>query len=528
MIDGIKILNLSVSADGLLNHPLLMFPLPIDEKTGAILDDRPRRANYRGLTFKLTPSRTNRSKLVCELKGSLHSYKNGGRNNADDFTATDLLVVLQELITRFEINPHQSYLNNVEFGLNIALPFPVADVLNALICYKGEPFVKDVENGGIYYQATLSHYAVKMYDKGKQFALPGYLLRVEIKVLKMQYLTSKGIYLSSLADLLRVEQYSKLGKLLSDTVAGILFDDPTLTRNPPETLPASDRELLREGRYAGFWQRSPGLVGKEYEREKKRLQRQEQRFRELVSQYRINPDWQTITAEQLRLKWQYLTVISDELGAAIAETLDHWHCPDFTGFLNEPVNRETLPAPGLLCPDFTGPEKPEMSRFYTLSLGENRDTPTNGPSGCLRETFTASPPTINTTGLPYVANWKCLGSSVDYCLTTGLNITHQKKPHRFVSAQTVATQPTLLDYLLTKHRRNKRIHNHPEPYYAAHNVRNTQSNPPNNLRRRIERILSTPGLFDVKETLRLTPAQKQLLDYWKGSPYDLMLKRMGL
>ena len=558
MIDGIKILNLWVSAEGLLNHPLLTFPLPIDEKTGAVLDERPRRATYRGLTFKITPSRANRSRLVCELKGSLHSYKNDGRHNADDFTAADLLTVVNELVNRFDINPASSTLNNVEFGVNIALPFPVADVLTALISYKGEPFIKDTDNGGIYYQATLSHYAVKIYDKGKQFAIPGYLLRVEVKVLKMQYLTGKGINLTTLADLLQVEQYPRLGKLLSDTVEGILFDDPALTRNPPADIRANDRELLREGRYADFWQRSPGLTGKDYEREKKRLQRQEKRFRDLVNQYRISLDWQTITANRLRIKWQELTQLSNEVETGITETLACWKCPDFTGLSDERINRETLPPPGLTSLDFTGCVKPEMSRFYTLGLGEKRDiSPTSDLPGNLdRETVLAgqsaalklvshvlggievrnglaarqnlTEPTIfssstnNTLNLLCTTKWRRIGPSVDYCLTTGENITHQKDPHRFVSTVTVKARPILYADLLQKHKRNRRKHNHPEPYYSAHNARNDYTNPANNLRRRLKRLAETPGLFPLSEMLSLTPEQIELLERWRGSPYDVL------
>ena len=129
MFDGIKILNVSVSADTLLTNARLLFPLSIDEQTGAVLD-RPRRANDRGLTFTLTPTKTGTGRTIgrlrCELQGSLHRYGRGGIHNADDFTAADLLATLDELITTFGINPFTSRLNNIEFGVNVVLPFPVA------------------------------------------------------------------------------------------------------------------------------------------------------------------------------------------------------------------------------------------------------------------------------------------------------------------------------------------------------------------------------------------------------------------
>jgi len=57
----------------------------------------------------------------------------------------------------------------------------------------------------------------------------------------------------------------------------------------------------------------------------------------------------------------------------------------------------------------------------------------------------------------------------------------------------------------------------------AHNVRNAHSNPRNNLRKDIEKIYRQPTLFDVSKTVRLTPNQRAVLDYWRGTPYELRL-----
>ncbi len=58
-------------------------------------------------------------------------------------------------------------------------------------------------------------------------------------------------------------------------------------------------------------------------------------------------------------------------------------------------------------------------------------------------------------------------------------------------------------------------------YYIAHNIRNSETNRRNNLRKRIMRIASVPALFDLQDTLVLTPEQEESIKYWDGTQYGL-------
>ncbi len=98
----------------------------------------------------------------------MHKYRNAGRHNYDDFTAVDVAKVVRELSERFEIDTATTLLNNVEFGVNVVLPFGVSVVLDNLIAYKGTPFLKVIDDGMSYYQSVKSHFIIKIYDKGKQ------------------------------------------------------------------------------------------------------------------------------------------------------------------------------------------------------------------------------------------------------------------------------------------------------------------------------------------------------------------------
>jgi hypothetical protein len=66
----------------LLNNDLLLFPLPIDENGGEILN-KTRTSEHLGLIFII---KNNNVKLM----GSLHKYFNRGLHNFNDFHFTDL------------------------------------------------------------------------------------------------------------------------------------------------------------------------------------------------------------------------------------------------------------------------------------------------------------------------------------------------------------------------------------------------------------------------------------------------------
>jgi hypothetical protein len=524
MFDGIKILDLSVSADALLLHHRLQFGAKVDLQTGAVLDQRQRAAD-RGLAFALIPTRADRGRYRVELVGSLHRYGRGGLHNADDFTATDLRETLEELVNTYSIDPHGSNLNNLEFGVNLQLPYPVADLLRALICYRGIPFDRHTDNGFTYYQAALSQYVVKIYDKADQYQLPANVLRFEVKVLRMQYLHSRGIAIETLADLLNHHHYPTLGRLLAETFRGILFDEPHVS---VDNVPPRHRELLLKGRTLRYWQR-PDPIEPGYQTRRKQLQREEERFRMLLADHRPGNDWQGQTAALLSQKWEeltypdqwsrgeWLTTYNSEKtatepginsdGTVIEEVPK---CPKFTDL----SDRETVKEPGVNCPKFTdvtaGGETGQMSQIYPLNVGEFWDTrppveesPTverGTPQNHSNQTST----TTTTTG--------------HYCPVTGVPIPDDGPGHvrrvnrRFVSATMLRTDDDLMKRVKGRFSQYAKGSKEDAHTRTAHNVRNAYHNPRNNLKRSINKINRQPTLFDVSETLRLTDHHRTLLN----------------
>ena len=563
MIDGIKLLNLWVSVEGLLQNSDLLFPLPVEETTGAVLDQRRRYATDRGLTFTLIPALTGNGHR-CELNGSLHKYRNAGHHNADDFRAADLLAVLDDLILRFGIDPFRSRLNGIEFGVNVVLPFPVNDLLTRLISYKGVPFTMD--RTGIYYQAETEQYVVKVYDKGSQYrndvpGLPANVLRVEVKVRKMRYLTDKGLHLNTLADLLTVEHYPALGAILSETFGTILFDEPLVTKEPPVEVKSRDRELLREGRYAGYWQRPEGLTGKEYHCEQKRLKRDETRFRALLNQYRPGRDWQTDVVELIRQKWVELATVTADTRAAITDRLTGWtqefsesttrgrtveNCPLFTDLQEPTTDRETLEEGAEIVRYSPTCQNSDLSVIHPLYLVGIPDIiPTDEGAVNVERGTPVDEVNVSQSNVEFFESIKKGVTPVDevvrqsdqptrYCLVTGLDITHQPTNTRFVSTSTVRrwydfdrhTFDTLAGRFLTLKQAGADLDK--QCYHIAHNIRNAHTNPRNNPIRRLKRYVAvSPGqtlpLFPAAATVQPTDRQLTALEHRRGTRWDMGL-----
>ncbi|MBR8840979.1 MAG: hypothetical protein DSM106950_45220 [Stigonema ocellatum SAG 48.90 = DSM 106950] len=396
MIDGIKLLDVSVSTDALCQHPQLLFPLSLDEQTGAVLN-RPRRATTQGLSFTLVPTLKSDA-LRCELTGSLHRYANGGLHNADDFGVVQLLATLDELISAYGIDPFTSRLNNIEFGVNLQLPFPVRRVLANLISYKYRPFTKEAGEDFAYYQCYTQRYIVKLYDKGTQYratvpGLPANVLRVEIKVLKMEYLHRQGLDLVWLADLLNVDHYNRLGQLLVDTFNQILFDEPTID---VDRLSARQRDTYQNGRNPKYWLIPPELEGKAYNRFRKGLQRTETAYRCLTEQHRLGADWQAQVASLIGQTWQRLTAVDTVLQSTVLEYLSDW------------ASRNSSGAVTGKCPKLTGSTSRHTSETCPLLTGCN---PPNHLKKCPKLTDLATPLPRRETPIGLAKKWPLLTGS---------------------------------------------------------------------------------------------------------------------
>jgi hypothetical protein len=267
MIDYLKIHNLPVMPEKLLNNGLLTFPQSNVSTEGEALN-RWQIAHFKSLEIGI---KGNNSKL----SGSLHKYKQDGKN-WQDFNLFDIQDTIPELSETFEFDPEKAVINFIEIAVNIPLDYNPDQIINCLVIHGNERF-KDLPikrntkgNGRI---SEKNDFTIKVYNKSLQNTLPFHLLRFEIKVKRIGFLKRYDINGLTLADLTRPEIYPKFKTMLLDILSGILIYNPDI--DPDKITNLNDRELLKTGRYSEYWQ--------QYERRRKNEKSKDLiRFKELA------------------------------------------------------------------------------------------------------------------------------------------------------------------------------------------------------------------------------------------------------
>lgn len=429
MIDFIKIrINDSRLPDRLLNSKELTF---VPQRGKQVSN------TYKNWVFNICDSGS------IEFTGSLHKYFNDGIHNWNDFTRVDLWDTIHDLCSWLEIDPDDANLHNLEFGVNVVVPWPPKELIRDLIAYKGIPFERQtMPKNGSYQQARVTGYFVKCYDKGSQYLQDSHILRFEVKVTAMRYF--KNVEIRTLGDLRKDAVLQELGKLLFESWNSILVRE----NFPADVLSPKEQNLWYDATNAQYLN---SLVPKK----RHSLRR---KYEQLIDKYSLEPPYivyrKKVVGDLIFYKWTEL-------------------------------------IKGNVCHELQPEQKvQETERLCHSDIVDNY-------------------------------------SRDRVCKITKINIQQQKEGSVFVSEKTV--KGLSVDELrgADNHRRNKRKHDLSEEYYLAHNIRNVDSNGRNNLRRKIERILQEPGLFDSAEVVKLTVEQKRLLDHWKGTRWEYLLEMLN-
>jgi len=240
MIDYAKIELPAAVGARLQRHPALSFIGKFDNATGAVVGDAPCIADYgppvtigrncdnadgrRALQFIVYPS----GRTI--MHGSFHKYAHAGANWSD-YTFTEFVATIADLCGTFDLDPHTLRLPQLEAGGNIKPPLRTSRTLQAIVCHReGHPFTPMRSNRGASLGIVMERdqYAVKVYDKGRQFGLPADLLRIELNPDAWQRLRAK--VLTTFGDLF---------------IAEPSIDRPSLT--------TSQRTFVELARTANYW-----------------------------------------------------------------------------------------------------------------------------------------------------------------------------------------------------------------------------------------------------------------------------------
>lgn len=241
MIDFIK-LDISQSINRVTNNELLSFYRRVDADTGECKDYRA--AEHKNWLLKLKKER------YLSLEGSLHKFFNDGNHNHNDFGNTEIVSTITNLTNILGFDPQTAILHNLEFGVNIEVPFNPKDFLqNQIINFKGQPKAKNsaVKGKGFMVEFEQTSYLIKFYDKGSQYNLSKRILRFEIRTKRMAFVKSTGV--KTLADLTDITKLRKLIPLLLEA-----FDDLLIFDKADENrLSADDLVIYLHGINADYW-----------------------------------------------------------------------------------------------------------------------------------------------------------------------------------------------------------------------------------------------------------------------------------
>ena len=274
MIDFIS-LELSADAGEFMNNLNLKFFENRESKTdkGYIIKSR----IYTLENLKIEVVRVSESNgPQIKLSGSLHKYWH--QNNWKDYTFSELIESIRELYSLLNIAPYSNRIRCIEFGVNIETKHETKKILNSIISKNGvSPEIRNYMNKGYLKRFNYSQYQVKIYDKSLEYRLDRQIIRFEIKVLKMQFLQSKRIYLNTLEDLTKIETLNQLRVLIENQFKSVQFHDYRIKLN--EISNNRDRETLMM-----FFQENY-LETYKANHSKKAFYKRIERFEDLVNKY---------------------------------------------------------------------------------------------------------------------------------------------------------------------------------------------------------------------------------------------------
>ena len=289
MYDGFGSNNVKF-IDGVTNNT---FPrnklINISNGEGELLSEK---RNHNGL-------RISQKSKYYRLNGSLHLFYNKGLQNYDEYSFSNICETIDLLVNEYKIDAKNTMLSNIEFGLNIEVPFPVSLILNKIIMFQGNTFSHKKDKKMNFRFCENTHYCVKIYDKGLQHNLIKHLLRFEIKVKKMQFLKKNRIPLKSLEDLKIRENCEKVGVLLNKIFKEILFEEFNFIESQ-----LSQKDLIFYLRVINpnYWINSEIAT----KAEKKKMQREKYRYKSLLEKHCLEKPNSYAISERISYQWSKL------------------------------------------------------------------------------------------------------------------------------------------------------------------------------------------------------------------------------
>ena len=229
-IDYGKFEIIDFDCEKFVSDSFLVFSRNIDEDDGEIVKrfnkDGTERAARRIAIFKnMTFVYYLKSKRLF-LSGSLHTLSNNGQHNHNDFPVSRFLGVLSVLKSLFGISPQQMKILQLEWALNVEVPFDVNTIIDHCLMHKWQKFetVYDNKEGKYKQVEKKDYYVLKIYNKGLHYKLGRDIFRFERKQLNWSKFSKQYNVGTTLEDLMKSDFNGLIESLLSNWHEVLFFD----------------------------------------------------------------------------------------------------------------------------------------------------------------------------------------------------------------------------------------------------------------------------------------------------------------
>jgi hypothetical protein len=260
MMDYIKLYLKNINTEKLLRSPLLDFEGKISKTTGEINEDI-LIAKY--LFCKIiiqTVKKENIPDIIhVTFKGSIHKMWNELHGikapnykenkvykgfNGNQFTIDGIIEIRKYLETLFDCNSKQMIFQNVEFGVNATPHFNPLFHLKGLLYHNNKLF--EYRYSGNYAQAVHQFFIFKLYNKSFHYGMSYSVLRIELKIIKMEEL--KGFGIKTFEDI-NENTLDKAKSLLLRRFDEIMHYDYTIRKNRLSKLKLESLKNYSNARY---------------------------------------------------------------------------------------------------------------------------------------------------------------------------------------------------------------------------------------------------------------------------------------
>ncbi|WNW01546.1 hypothetical protein RRF68_11185 [Tenacibaculum sp. HL-MS23] len=198
MIDYVKILFKNIDINQLYNLPYLDFETIVNLKTGEPTTKKTVMYHFCKITIY--------ENGTVLFTGSIHKFHNSLKGikapnyneqstykgyNGNQFTINDIFAIRTHLQNLFNCSAGQMVFQNIEFGVNTTPYFNPQLFIKGLLFHKGKLFEYRYKDR--FAQVKHQRYYVKIYNKSEQYGITENTLRIELKIMKTEFLKQTGI-----------------------------------------------------------------------------------------------------------------------------------------------------------------------------------------------------------------------------------------------------------------------------------------------------------------------------------------------